>query len=531
MDKNGYYRVSQKDDGIYIEKIPPEGRGIMVPMDIYTSYLGSRKITFENTVELKKGMEMCEKGGKVKVSALKVMPFSGWCKYINQNNIALQAVMYPPMEGMDKITPEEVLADLKGMNVTYGIKEDVIINAIREEMYFQVITIAEGTPPVEGSDAVLTYNFNPEIVARPTVNEDGTVDFHKLDIINHVKAGDVVAVITPEIPGIPGTNILGGAINPRKVGRKIFKYGRNLSVSRDGRELISDVSGQVMLEGDKVTVSDEYIVRTNVDTTTGDIDFNGNVTVIGNVMAGFKITATGSVRVDGVVEGAQITAGGDIILQRGIHGMNRGILKSGGNIVTAFIENAEVSAAGDIESNVILHSRVSAGRSIEVHGRKGFIVGGNIRAGLKIEAKTIGSDMETVTVLAVGNNPEQVAELNALKKQIADALKLKELLNQRIEYLRKKQESGVVLMESQLETLHESMKNLVIMSGQINELNNRYAELSGKVYETSDARIKVTDTIYPGVKMEFGDQSMFIREKAQYCQYAKVGADITMLSL
>lgn len=531
MDRNGYYRVSQREDGIYIEQIPPEGNGIMIPVDVLVAYLSSKKIAFDNLVELKKGIEKASKGGKVRISALYVPPFSGWCKYINQSNIALQAVIYPPMVGCQKLSKEEILADLRGMNVVHGIKEDVIEKAIKEERYFEVITIAEGTPPVEGSDAMLKYNFNVDITAKPTVKDDGSVDFHQLDIINHVKAGDVVAEITPEVTGKSGTNIIGNPIYPRKVIKRVFKYGKNLEVSPDGTKLISLVSGQVTLEGEKVTVSDEFVVRTDVDTTTGDIDFNGNVTVIGSVRAGFRVNATGNVRVDGVVEGAEIIAGGDIVLQRGIHGMNHGVLKAGGSVVAPFIENASVSAGEDIESNAILHSKVSAGRTINVHGRNGFIVGGNIRAGLKIEAKTIGSEMETVTILSVGTNPEQIAEINLIKKQIADATKVKELLNQKVEHVRKKKESGSKLNELQLEAMHEAMKNLVLISQQINELKNHYMEITESVYEDSEARVKINGTIYPGVKLEFGDQSLFIRDKFEYCQYAKLGADITLLSL
>lgn len=55
--------------------------------------------------------------------------------------------------------------------------------------------------PVEGKDARLVYNFNTEIKAKPTINENGTVDFHHLDMINHIKEGDVVAEIIPEDTG------------------------------------------------------------------------------------------------------------------------------------------------------------------------------------------------------------------------------------------------------------------------------------------------------------------------------------------
>ncbi len=40
------------------------------------------------------------------------------------------------------------------------------------------------------------------------MNDDGTVDFHSLENVNHVKQGDVVAVLHPEDMGDAGTDIL-----------------------------------------------------------------------------------------------------------------------------------------------------------------------------------------------------------------------------------------------------------------------------------------------------------------------------------
>ena len=67
--------------------------------------------------------------------------------------------------------------------------------------------------------------------------------------------------------------------------------------------------------------------------------------------------------------------------------MNKGILKAQGNIITKFIENAEVIAGGYINTNSILHSKVSAKGDIIVSGRRGFVTGGMIRSGTLISVK------------------------------------------------------------------------------------------------------------------------------------------------
>ena len=108
--------------------------------------------------------------------------------------------------------------------------------------------------------------------------------------------------------GDDGIDVLGRRVPPRKVKHVIFRYGRNLSESEDGTELVSQVSGHVVLENDKIFVSN-VLELVNVDNSTGDIDYEGDVVVKGNVLAGFTVKATGDITVSGIVEGATVIAG------------------------------------------------------------------------------------------------------------------------------------------------------------------------------------------------------------------------------
>ena len=90
------------------------------------------------------------------------------------------------------------------------------------------------------------------------------------------------------------------------------------AVAEDGTKVIMQAE-----DGDKIFVSDVYDVPDDVDNSTGDIEFNGSVVVHGNVRTGFCIKCGGNIEVYGVVEGADLDAGGDIILHRGVQGMSR----------------------------------------------------------------------------------------------------------------------------------------------------------------------------------------------------------------
>lgn len=83
------------------------------------------------------------------------------------------------------------------------------------------------------------------------------------------------------------------------------------------------MTGHASLVGGKVFVSDVYEVPADVDNSTGNIEYSGSVTVRGNVKGGFRISAKGDIVVEGIVEDAELYAGGQIIVKRGIHGMEK----------------------------------------------------------------------------------------------------------------------------------------------------------------------------------------------------------------
>ena len=528
MDKNGYFQIEKRTDGLYVHVVPAEGNGKKPVMEEFIAYLDKKKVPYNNPVELRKAFELALVQGKPsKFSSAEIIPFNGWVEYqvINEGQ-EMVARMYPPVIGMPDVSAREVETDLLHMKITYGIDKKAIQRITSENRYLETFIIAMGTMPIEGRDAELKYYFSTEHVTKPKINEDGTVDFHQLDMISTVKEGDVVAEIFPEDKGTPGMNIYGIAIPPRKVARKIFRHGRNLEISADGTKLVTLVTGHITLEGDKVFVSTEYSVPADVNNSTGDIDFDGDVTVTGNVLAGFKVKASGKIIVKGVVEGAELVAGGDIILERGILGMNKGVLIAGGNIASTFIENATVRAGGDISSNAIIHSDVSAHGVIEVHGKKGYIIGGAVRAGFKIESKTIGSEMGANTVVSVGTDPELLDKVNSLKKKILSGRQDKEKLLQVVTRFKKKLSNNEKLSRDQLDILNKAVNDMKTLEKEVEEARYEYRQLSELVCEESDARIQVHGTIYPGTKVEIGDAQLFVREKNDHCQYVKRGVDV-----
>lgn len=343
-----------------------------------------------------------------------------------------------------------------------------------------------------------------------------------------MEKGQCLARMEKEIPGQDGTNVYGEVVPARQVKSKKFSFANNIRLSEDGTEIYSMVTGHVSLVKDKVFVADVYEVPADVDTTTGDIEYDGNVVVKGNVKSGFKISAKGDIVVEGVVEGAQLYAGGQIILKRGIHGMNKGVLKAEGNIITKFIESATVSAGGYIETESILHSAVSARTDVRVGGRKAFITGGMVRAGNMVEAGNIGSEMGGNTKIEVGVEPNIKESYNELQKEMLQ-------LNKEIERIRPivknyaekmaRQESVSTEKQQQFQIL---AKNLKEKQGQMAVKREKFESVSERLAMSSGAKIKVRGTIYAGVWVGISDMGMNMKSNYSHSQIYKDKGDIVI---
>lgn len=68
----------------------------------------------------------------------------------------------------------------------------------------------------------------------------------------------------------------------------------------------------------------------DVDLNIGNIDFNGDVNITGNVITGVTIRAMGSIYIGGYVEGAVIKSNKDIVLNKGVNANGSDRLKPKG---------------------------------------------------------------------------------------------------------------------------------------------------------------------------------------------------------
>lgn len=523
---NSYFQLDVRPDGVYMILFPGSDHGVGLDIREVKNYLDQQSISYEHKQLMNEVLALREKK-IIKISTQVVNSINeSVIISITPDKKKAFGRFYPPSLNGNRLSKEDIVKNLIQAGVKYGIKEEYIDRFLKQPVYLSDIELATYLPVVEGKSAKIIYFFNTDFSKKPKINEDGSVDFHQLENFSKVEKGAVIASLEPAVVGKAGMDILGAVIKPHKVENKILRHGRNIHLSEDGRLMYSDISGHATLIDNKVFVENTYEVPANVDTTTGDINYVGNVHIKGSVRTGYTVIAQGDIYVNDVVEGATLHAGGNIILRRGIQGMNKGSLHAGGNIITKFIENANISAEGYITTEAILHSNVTAKGDIIVEGKKGFITGGEIRSGTMIMAKTVGSVMGTNTLLEVGSDPRLMDEYRMIDKQLLENNLELEKITQTLVIFARKIKAGEKLPTDKIGSIRSLTSTKTSIEKKLEELGQRQ-EILRKIIDSNDRGcVKISSTIYSGCKVVISNLVYFVRTEMARCTLMKEEEEI-----
>lgn len=529
--KNGFFQLTHKPDGTYIKVYPAMAGGHELTIEMLMTYLDAKKIEY-NVKEVNQQLQRVEEPSLIKINSMEQLPENEYLSIaISADSMEAVGVFFPPSSKGKLMTKEEILSDLQLAGVKHGIQERIIDAYLAGRQFCTRVPLARGTRVREGKSAQITYHFNTNINTKPKLNEDGSVDFHHLDTISHVNAGDILAELKVADLGEDGLDVRGSVVHPKKVVNKSLRHGKNIHLSEDGTIMYSDVSGHVSIANDQVFVSDTYEVPADVSVASGDINYDGNVEVKGNVRTGFSVKAKGNIIVNGVVEGAVLEAGGQIILKRGMQGMGKGVLKAGGSIVSRFLESCEARTEGSVTAEAIMHSKIVAKEDITVTGKKGMITGGELHTRGNISARTLGSAMGTMTLLESSIGEEIMGEYRSINKELDEMEEEIEKTLQSLMLFKKKIQLGETVTPELKQKLGAAKQHYEELVSTKKKKEERNIELKMEIESYQGGRIKYSDTAYPGVKVTIGNLLYVVKEELTRGQFVKADGDVKIAAL
>lgn len=404
-----------------------------------------------------------------------------------------------------------------GVEVTDQVMQRVeaLVNLAVASAGVQRAVVAEAVPARPGKDGFIQWqvdNQEPDAVAEPA--EDGAepadkdqVDHYNRSAFRMVEAGRVIGQVVPPTTGEDGRDVFGRTI-PAKWGKEA-KLQHDESVMRDAAgNLIAQQEGVLVRRDGKVTIRQVLEVNDNVDFSTGNIDFKGDVIVHRGIKDKFHLKAQGNIEVRGLIEAADVEAGGDFDAQGGMAGRELGGVTVGGNMHARYLDNVH----GEIQGNLAVDREMINCR-LTVHGNveadHGAIIGGTMNATGAVKVSTVGSQAGVNTELVLGSVPKMEPHAERLQTIV--------------EKLQKRQED-LMAEEKQIKTMSrkptaqdrerqtEIMFELASLGEKLSEGQLAHEAVQGYLDEHRTLDLTVERRLFNGVSLRVGSRRYLFKD-------------------
>ena len=436
---------------------------------------------------------------------------------ISKDKMTAYFVNLPPLKRSKPFRFDRIREATVNLGITHGLEEEEVSSLISGQAKDQVLEIARGTQPENGKDG--TTKLKVDVTEQPgTFLEDGTIDFRERSVVTNVSADALIAVYTIATKGIPGRTVTGNTVKAANGKNSRPRVGVNVSFEEEGNTVLftADKKGNVRFENNKLSVQDRYSVPGDVNYKSGNINFDGDVEVLGSILPGFSVRATGSITVNGSVEmGAKLEAGEDIVVSRGIVGPTTKV-KAEGDLLARFISSSTIESRGNITVGSYVHNAtISAGGYIRVYGRgrlkrqTSAAVGGTLVATKKVWVASAGSGFGSQTRLIAGVDPRRLEQMQKIRSgimfcdtnivKILRALHISKItlknIHKAVQRAPAEKQSIFILLIAKIQELVKVRQKCI---DEEKEIKEQQEQILGQ------AVVQVDGIVYPGVKAQVG---------------------------
>lgn len=422
----------------------------------------------------------------------------------------------PPQNGGLAVTEDEFRREMATKAIRFGIDDNAIHRIFAHNMFNSRQRIAQWKPAEDGVDGTIKYVYVLEQELKPKEDEKGFVDYRDLGLVHNIEAGQTIANITLPTEGQPGTDVMGRTVNQKKGVAAKVSMGENVGLSGDGTVMLALASGNLKNNGGKYLVETVINIRGDVDMTTGNIDFIGDVNIHGEVMEGFVlISRKGNITVNGNCTSATLEAQGNITIKKGCLNST---LTAKGDVKVDFVESSKIHCEGNVTGDIFLTSEVYCGGSLNAQGTKGRLMGGKYTSLGNIQAGAIGSKNYAATFVTIGGNAVMMEEKAECQKKIGECDMLITRYTQAIDFLNQKKHNGVHIGEDKEELLTGAVKSRIVMKKERSAMEKRVNEIDEYLKNRQNLTITCKRHLYPGVKITLNDMVMNVNSVYQHCK-------------
>ena len=398
------------------------------------------------------------------------------------------------------VSEEQIREEIKKAGVVQGLAEERIADASAKAAAGEAVSdelVAEGTAPRDAGSVEIDMKVAFATGQGVSISKDGHADYRRQDRITMVVEGDLIAEVTvPQGGSEPGLDVTGKTLSARELKQIPLSAGANVE-TRDGEGVTryyARVSGALTNENNVLEIKDAHYVAGDVDMKTGNVKFNGAVSVKGSVLPGFVVFSGGDIQVGGIVDGALLSAEGSISIANGVKGAGKAVLRSKQDIFAGFIEQAHVMAVRDITvKNSCLRSNLRCNGKLRLVTEKGNLTGGSLKTRRGADVQNLGHANGVPTKVFFGQDYLIADRIQVEEKEIAKTRENVTRIDMMLHRLEAAGEKTKLARARQ-----EKLKFIKL----IEKRSLRLFTLREKFEEHYPSEIIIRGTLYPGVVFE-----------------------------
>jgi len=451
--------------------------------------------------------------GKVVIikNALHVVPSDRDCKLSVKTDREKMNVFIDcePSLGSGKTLSVGAVKDaLNAQGIKFGIDENRIAQIIGDcensKQGQKDICIASGVQPIAGAQGTIEYMFPIETQELEfKILPDGRIDYHHSQNIMMAKTGQLLARLIEPKQGTAGKNVLGEQIVAPDGLPAALTAGEGVKIGKNSNEFYAEINGSIIVNGSIISVVNTYVVNGDIDFSTGNIQFNGNVLINGNIPDGFEVKAEGDIIVAKIVESARLEAGRDIVIKGGIQGKGKGLISAGRDIKVGYAQNARLEAQGNIYiGNFAINSYIFTSKNLSMLEKRGAVIGGEVFAQRGIDVRELGSESGVKTFVEVGTNYLVLRRISELDAAIGFCERNIQKINEGLKVFLNRVKAGSTMNDSMKQVVAKTVEKKKDLEQRRTVMFAKRSDLFAQSRERELCYVKVKSTCFPDVYLK-----------------------------
>lgn len=214
-----------------------------------------------------------------------------------------------------RFSEEELIEAVKAKGIVNGMIDENI-SAASMESEVTGLTIVQGKAAADDEDDEIKYFFPVSKSNLLEESSDGSIDYKSIGHVKPILQGQVLCQLIKGKEGEDGVDIFGNVLK-KKPGKRL-SLGAGEHTAIENNKLISLIDGKAYLNNGKVNVVKVHEITTNVDISTGNISFIGDIIIHGEVKDNMKVIAGHGVEIYKSIHNSLVAGEGNIKINENV---------------------------------------------------------------------------------------------------------------------------------------------------------------------------------------------------------------------